>query len=317
MKKLLALFISTVMVFALSGCEKYSDYREIETRLFVSAIGIDETASGITLYAESVASNTASGGYKSSVLSSTADTIPEALDGIKNASPLSLDLSHCAVIILGKRQENTEKTLCEYLLLRPEDMLSCYIVACDNAGELMSQSSDTPIGYSLSNALKKNDYSGGKRTQSTLLDILNNPKAFYLPYFKPDGNTYTYSGAAYYKGTERICLKNTNEARMITLLSGMFYRGQIMLGGQSVNIKNTDFTQKISGNTIDINLSLDLYGDIDSLSFENELLRILKEWKEDYKANVFGYCNGGEPLTDSEFSAKKTHLTLKLRQSNN
>lgn len=311
MKKIVAIITTIILLFSLCGCEKYSDYKEIESRLFVSALGIDETSSGITLYAESAISNSTSEGYKVSVLSSTADTIPEAFDGIKNSTPLSLDLSHLAVIILGKCKEDTEKKLGQYLLSKPEDMLSCYFVYCDSAKDLISCGKDTPIGYSLSYALKKNYYAGGKRTNSTLLDILNSPEAFSLPYFVASKLEFSYAGAVYYKGVERIAIKDENEARLIRLLSGDFLRGGITVKGKTYDIKNTNFSQSVNDDSIKIILSVSLDSNTEIDTLKNELLRVLNEWKEDYKVNIFRFSSKGKPLSNAEFQKYAIDLTVK------
>lgn len=310
MKKVIALVLATTFIM-LCGCEKYSDYKEIESRLFVSALGIDETASGITLYVESAVSNNQADGYKVQVLTGTADTILEAFDNIKTATPLSLDLSHLAVIILGKRKDDTEKKLGEYLLSKPEDLLSCYLVSSDSAKELISCGNETPVGYSLSYALKKNDYAGGKRTPSTLLDVINSPYGFSLPYFKVVDKEYSYAGAVYYKGLERLTIKDTNEARLITLLSGDFLRGQITAGGKTFQIKKSDFCQSVKNSTLQITLSLDLTNKADLHILENELLRTLNEWKEDYRVNIFRFKDNAEIISGDDFYQKDIDFKVK------
>lgn len=312
MKRVIAIIITFSLFIGLCGCEKYSDYKEIENRFFVSSLGIDETASGITLYAEGAVSNSASEGYKVSVLSHTADTIPTAMDGIKNSTPLSLDLSHCAVIILGKCKEDTERKLGEYLLSKPEDLLSCYFVATDSAKELISCGDKTPIGYSLSYALKKNYYAGGKRTKATLLDIINSSEAYSLPYFRVYKKTYSYSGAVYYSGVERLCLKNTDEARLINLLSGNFFRGQITLDNQTVDIKKASLTQDSSEDSIDIILSLSVGAKVDTKLIENELLKFINEWQTEYRINIFKFLDNGKPMGNSEFCKRNIKLTVKI-----
>lgn len=309
MKKVVALVTLAAMLF-LCGCEKYSDYKEIENRLFISTLGIDETASGITIYAESAVSKRTGDGYEISVLSGAGETVPEAFDGIKNSTPLSVDLSHLAVIILGKNQENTEKKLAEYLISKPEDMLSCYLVFSDSAKDLISCGKETPLGYSLASALKKNDYAGDKPTPSTLLDIMNSTTAFSLPYFKADGGNFSYAGAVYYNGTKRLAIKDTTDARLITLLSGDFLRGQITLSGTTFDVKNSNLSQKITDTILDITLSLDLAGNPDPKILENELLKVLNEWQEIYKTNIFRFCDEGKPLTNAEFCEKTIRLTL-------
>lgn len=311
MKKVIALVITLSMLF-LCGCEKHSDYKEIESRLFISALGVDETVNDITIYAESAVSKGSDDGYETTVLQGSGATIPEAFDGIKNSTPLSIDLSHLSVIILGKCQKNTEKKLAEYLLSKPEDMLSCYLVFSDSAKDLISLAKDTPIGYSLGNALKKNDYCGGKRTPSTLLDIINSAEAFSLPYFKADGEVFAFAGAVYYNGFKRLTIKDTTDSRLITLLSGRFLRGLITLNGNSFDIKSSSISQKITADRLLITLSLKLEGTPDTKILENELLRVLNEWQEDYKTNIFRFRNGGKTLTNAEFCEKEIHLALTL-----
>ncbi len=312
MKKIISLLIASIIIFTLCGCEKYSDYKEIESRFFVYALGIDETSGGITIFAEGSVSDNEN---TVAMLTGNADTIPKALDNIRNSTPLTLDLSHCAVIVIGKRKEGTERKLCEYLLSKPDDMLSCYFVSCDSAKDLISCKSDKTIGQSLAYALKKNNYLGGKRTPSTLLDILNSPEAYYLPHFTVYENSYVYNGATYYNGLRNICTKDTDEARLITLLSGEFSRGKITVQNQTIDIKSTSFSQTCTNDNIKLTLTVDVNGDIDSVALENRLLKIFKEWQEDYKVNIFKFCDNGKKLSSENFTSKNLDLTLKFKQS--
>ncbi len=309
-KRLFIIFISVSLLILFCGCEKYSDYQEPEQNLYVSALGIDQTKSGITVYAES-AQNTANSNEKKALLSGFGETLPEAINNLRAATPLKLDLSHCAIIAVGKRTQDTEKKLCEYILSRPEDMLSVYLVACDNAKELLSCVSNTTVGYELSSALKKNYYAGESRTPSTIMDILNNHDGFYVPYFSVDHKVYSFSGAAYYKGVSRVCLKNADEVRLVNILRGEFSRGKISLDTTTFNIGHTSVESKVTDKNINVLLSVRLDGGDEQL-LKDKLIKILDEFKNDYSLNIFRFKENKKLLSNNAFSKKDIKLTLEV-----
>lgn len=304
--------ISISIPFLFCGCEKYSDYQEPEQNLFVSALGIDQTKSGITVYAES-AETQPNNNEKNALLSGFGETLPEAMNNLRTTTPLKFDLSHCAIIAIGKRTKDTEKILCEYILSRPEDMLSVYMVACDNAKELLSCGGASPVGYELSSALKKNYYAGEIRTPSTVMDILNNREGFYVPYFSVGQNAYTFSGAAYYKGLTRVCLKSADEVRLINILRDEFARGFLTLEDESFDIQSSNLSVNTTDKAINILLSIELnFGDKTLL--ENKLKTILNEFKNDYSLNIFGFCKNGKLLQNDTFSKMDIKLTLEVNK---
>ena len=251
---------------------------------------------------------------KAALLSGFGETLIEAINNLRAATPLKLDLSHCAMIAVGKRTNDTEEMLCEYILSRPEDMLSVYMVACDNAKELLSCKGTSPVGYELSSALKKNYYAGRCRTPSTVMDILNNRESFYVPYFSVEQNVYTFSGAAYYKSLTRVAVKSADEVRLINILRDEFARGLLTLEAESFDIQSSNLSVNTTDKSIDILLSLELTGG-DKMLLENRLKKILNEFKNDYSLNIFGFCKNGNLLQNDAFSKMDIKLTLEVNKS--
>lgn len=264
------------------------------------------------MYAES-AEGLPNNSEKTALLSGFGETLPEAINNLRTATPLKLDLSHCAIIAVGKRTKDTEKILCEYILSRPEDMLSVYMVACDNAKELLSCGGASPVGYALSSALKKNYYAGRCRTPATVMDILNNREGFYVPYFSVGQNAYTFSGAAYYKGLTRVAIKSADEVRLINILRDEFARGFLTLEDESFDIQSSNLSVNTTDKAINILLSIELnFGDKTLL--ENKLKTILNEFKNDYSLNIFGFCKNGKLLQNDAFSKMDIKLTLEVNK---
>ena len=282
---------------------------EPEQNLFVSALGIDHTKSGMTVYAESARSSLESDENKA-LLSGFGETLPEAINNLRASTPQKLDLSHCAIIAVGKRTKDTEKALYKYILSRPEEMLSVYIVACDNAEELLSCTGASPVGYELSHALKKNYYAGETRTPATVMDILNNLAGFYLPYFSVDHKTYSFSGAAYYDGFTRVTLKSADEVRLINILRGEFSRGKITSNTAAFDISHTSLKTNATDDTIALSVSVNMQGDKRLL--KEELLTILNEFKNNYSLNIFGFEKDGSLISNQNFNKKDIKLTLEV-----
>lgn len=311
-KKILALVLVLGLCIGFSGCERYSDYKEPENRLFVSALGIDHTQNKINIFAEGSVSNSTADGEITKLLTGTGETVPEAFNSLNDKTPLTVDLSHCTVIALGKRQNDTEKNLLEYLLSSPEDMLGVYIIACENAKKLLSCKGETSVGIRLLQGLKNNPYSGGVRIPCTLLDIMNTAPNATLPYFSVENGIFVYDGAVYYRGIERICKKDADSARIINLLSGNFAKGKITVDNKTFNFISASTTKTKTDEGYEICTKVKLEQEVDISPLILEMQEIIAQFQNEYHSNAFNLQKDGKPLKNDQFENCKITLNAEV-----
>ena len=85
----------------------------------------------------------------------------------------------------------------------------------------------------------------------------------------------------------------------------------IFRGVPAYRICFRNFSQSTAGDSIKIILSVSLDSNTEIDTLKNELLRVLNEWKEDYKVNIFRFSSKGKPFSNAEFQKYAIDLTVK------
>ena len=243
-KKLLCLIFAIVLLM-LTGCGgKTSDYREPESRLYISALGFDRQGDKIKVCAEaiSVADNT-SGGYSIKHYEGEGDSIDSAMYEItKNLAP-SVNLSHCALLVLGEEIEGEylDKVI-SYSFEEREISHSVQLIATEDAKNLLQYNKEAtiPLGFAIGELLAEDTDGIGADKFSTLVSVINSREKdndlFYLPYFEVEDKTYLFSGTRLYKGSLAVGVLSRAETQLIKIARNEFRGGEIKLDFQREDI---------------------------------------------------------------------------------
>ena len=131
MKKVFLLFISIITIFSLSGC---GNYAELNNLSIVTAVAFDKKDDQYELsflIANSPKSQTSSkeGEAKTTVYSSTGDTIAEASKSIEQIVPKQIYLGHINVVIISEDIAKEGFTnIADWLLRNPQSRKKFYLL---------------------------------------------------------------------------------------------------------------------------------------------------------------------------------------------
>ena len=180
--KFLKILFTLFIVFSLSSCTSLTQMREVEDAVLISAIGFDKSGQLIKMSVEIA--------YKSeekTVLSSTGKKIEDCIEEMEKNIPEKLIFSHCGAVVLGQSlTHNTTVSILDYLYLKEDFPLNCYVVSADDAQKILKceMPNKEPIGYCLSELLSDK----GQDTDSRIF-VLYRKEEKLLPCFTSNENT--------------------------------------------------------------------------------------------------------------------------------
>ncbi len=306
----LELILITIM---LSGCKtQQTDYEEPENRIYISSLGIDRQNDEISVCAEAVtvAENISADEYKIKRFLGTGSSIEAAMYEITNDLALSVNLSHCAVVTVGKGIYGEYLSeLLEYCFLNNEITHSINFVSTENAEKLLEPNEDTtkPLGYEISDFLKEDIDGTDSHKSSTLVSIMNRLQKendfFFLPLFQKKDNEFLCKGVTVFKGSSPLCTLSRNEYQFLKIASGDFLGGSVKILAEEeeyildITRAKTDFKWNTDPNfhiTVDINLKTE------SKNYNKEKLQkaveenvagVIIKFRDEYGTDIFEYTD--------------------------
>lgn len=180
MKKIFLLFISIITIFSLSGC---GNYAELNNLSIVTAVAFDKKDDQYELsflIANSPKSQTSSkeGEAKTTVYSSTGDTIAEASKSIEQIVPKQIYLGHINVVIISEDiAEEGFTNIADWLLRNPQSRKKFYLlqakdVSAKNILKIVSPLESFP-SQSIATLIESNAESKSIATSITYSNFIN------------------------------------------------------------------------------------------------------------------------------------------------
>lgn len=180
MKKVFLLFISIITIFSLSGC---GNYAELNNLSIVTAVAFDKKDDQYELsflIANSPKSQTSSkeGEAKTTVYSSTGDTIAEASKSIEQIVPKQIYLGHINVVIISEDiAEEGFTNIADWLLRNPQSRKKFYLlqakdVSAKNILKIVSPLESFP-SQSIATLIESNAESKSIATSITYSNFIN------------------------------------------------------------------------------------------------------------------------------------------------
>ena len=284
MKKIL---ICLICFLILTGCRSGSDYIEPESRIIVSAIGVDSLDENILLTAEYININTTNNddSYKIKIITGLGKNMQTAVSDLETKIDGKLMLSQCPILILNTSLDNvTLNNIYDCVLFEENISLSIRLVSSESAYNLISANKDNkPSGYQIMSLLRFSENSLGTTKGDSLVKILNRElnDLYKIPFVEHNG-TYQVSGCNYFKSGISGEL-DLLESQILYMLSEELLPCKISVGNDSVNFKKCKIKEE--NNILSVKVTLKNMEKINSFenfknSFETAIVTVL---------NKFGY----------------------------
>ncbi len=177
-KILFVLFVA----FSLCSCSSLTQMREVEDAVLISALGFDRSGELIKMSAEIAFKS-----EEKTVLSSLGKHIEDCIEEIEKNIPEKLIFSHCGAVVLGQSlTHKTSVSILDYLYIKEDFPLNCYVVSADNAQKIINceMPNEESIGYCLYELLSEK----GENTDSRIFALYRNEEMF-LPCFTANEKT--------------------------------------------------------------------------------------------------------------------------------
>lgn len=206
MKRLLVCSLTAFMCVILVGCR--SAVGAVNDRRFMVTALAFSGNENITVTAEIVTVNSESAERESSpqILSYTAESIDEALNGISDSLSRPMLLEHCGIIAIDtalSRERFAE--ICDYCFKENKITLSVYMIAANNPKILLGGEpvSSVAVGYDIMGIIGQKSETGKINFNNRYFEIESGREkgetVFSMPYFKRDEYGVSLSGTAVFE----------------------------------------------------------------------------------------------------------------------
>ncbi len=310
LKRSLCLLLS-MLLLALSGCSsKRSDYQEPENRLFVSSLGVDRVGENFEICAEAVevAENSGTNEYKVKRYSGKGKSVAAAMYEITNDLPKKVNLSHCALIVLGEGvQGEYFPQVLDYCVNNNEITLSAFVAAAYNAKDLLSFNKELsePLGYEIATLLKEDLDGTALHNYCTVLSVINTNKeknnCLLLPCFSAKDKEIYHIGARLMQGNNTLCKLSRGDTQLMAVATNKFLGGELKVETENNQhiLKVTDSNTKISckeEGTLSVEVALKAEkGDYNKKevaeSLEKAIYGLFVRFRDRYSFDAFGVMN--------------------------
>ncbi len=244
-KKLSVIIIITALF--LCGCQ-VTDYTEPEDRLIVTAFAIDNENGElvVTLETVDVVKNTNDDEYHPTFYKGIGKTLPNALIEASLSSGGKLLFSQCPVILLGDSLNSEQiSEIVKHCVEDYEISLSVQLLSCNNAAELLSETSGESklAGYEILQLINFGDEIFGITKNEGIIDVFNQDTDYFiLPRIDIAEKKAKISGTVLYN-------KFTKAEQFDVLESQLIFAAVNKLKNSSLNI-NDDFLKLKKSKTI-------------------------------------------------------------------
>ena len=224
--KISAILLCLCLFF--SSCSAIDGYGEPEDRYIVSAIGFDQDGETLTVSVQIV------DGSEFFVRTGRGESARGAMAHITGADSRRLEISHCALIVIGDGVEGeTLADIFEYCRRNKDVTVGVKLSAAHNAEELMR----AVDGYELLGAVRDGESGFGFVGGSRFYEIEGERSAgnaYRLPYFENEGETFTLSGLKFFKNDKSLVKLDRSESAYYMMLKGELEGGCVDVSGDSL-----------------------------------------------------------------------------------
>lgn len=286
-KKPLFCSVLVLMALFLSSCSFIPGYIEPEDQYVVSAIGFDVTDGGISVSVEVIDSDP----KKSRVLSGEGGSIEEAISVLLAEETKTLEVSHCAMIALG-RGIGAEwlRHIMDYCNRNEDITVAAHVVATSDARSLLSISDVS--GYDLVGSISEGRENSGVGRESRFYQVegarSSDAPVFALPYFTANGENFELYGVRIYDGDEPKVILNRVESAYYMMIRGLFGGG--LLGRDSPGLSGSvgvsdckvkyEFSEVNGKPALTVSCKIKLDGELADDRFSDEIVKATKEGME-------------------------------------
>jgi len=221
--KYMTVFTLTAAAVMTVGCAPMG-YVEPEEVATVSAIGFDSSEGGVRVSVQTAEK----GGESVKVISGEGESVSFALSHLSGADTRRLELSHCAVIVLGNGV--TRETVGEIFdfCARNRDITDAVLfVAAHDANELLSL--DSAAGFDMVSAMRPSAEGAGMFSKNRFYEIKNaeDTGVMALPYFFVSGDEYSLHGLKLYTELMERAILDRSESALYLMMRGIFTSGRV------------------------------------------------------------------------------------------
>ncbi len=206
-----------LLCLCLSSCSFVSGYSEPEDRYIVSAIGFDKEGDTLEVSVQIV-------GKEGNLLrSGKGERVRGAMAHIEGADAKQLEISHCAIIIIGDGIDSESLSeIFGYCRENNDITVGVKVAAAHRAKDILSLDAD---GYELLGAVRDGADGVGFAGGSRFYEIEDTRAVYHLPYFETDGETYTVSGLKIFKKDAGIVKLDRSESAYYMMIKGELFGG--------------------------------------------------------------------------------------------
>ncbi len=257
MKRLLKIGLVLIVLFTLSGCKATKGFSTLAHEYLVSAVGFEEEKGEIQVFLETVVVNSedTEAQKKNELLEGNGKTVKAAVKGAAEKAAESVELSHCAVAVIGESVSgDTLKEICDFLKQEDSISLAVTLVNCENAKELLSSEtiSSVAVGYDIMSMQQTNSRISGINYKNRFYEIeqKRNEAAgtFSLPHFILENGKYYIDGMTVYKENTAVMRLDSTSSSIYAIATNEQNRGVITLEGDPLNIEYANTSLKLKGN---------------------------------------------------------------------
>jgi len=288
-KNLGAISVIICFSFFLCGCSLNIVPVSHTNEYIVTALGFDCQEEILKVTAETliVSTEQASEQANTKIFFAEAEKIPAAMEKISEKATQSLEMSHCAVAIIGESvTPHYMKEICDYFYKTQGLTLSAFFVATENAEKLLSQKavSSVAVGYDIVSILEKQGNHSGTKFKNRYFEIEAARKSktctFALPLIKTEGEDIIYNGAVVYSNLKSALTLKDEQLFFYALANDIQGKGTVFLNGKEIKINSayTSYKTKKEGQKVKItaNISIDTKQNdiLTSKTVENEIKKL-------------------------------------------
>lgn len=303
MKRILFFLAVLLNLSVLSGCTISKSFTPLAHEYLVSALGFDMADDKFYITIESVVVNSedSEAEKRNELLSGKGDSLKSAIKNATDKSTQPLELSHCAVAVIGKSvSDDYFQEICEYIYNEKEITLSIGFVSCENAAGLLSSEtlSSVAVGY---------DIIGMQQTYSRLsgIDFKNRfyeiesvrrkeINAFTLPFFKVKSDSYYIDGITAFKDDLPVMNIDNSLLSVYAIASDTQGTGKIFLENNEYSAESVNTVCHLKNKSLpEIELVVNIKSNFnkkDKALLETEIKNLFEKSQEE-KADIFGIGN--------------------------
>lgn len=250
MIKRVAALMSAVLVFFLTGC---ADMQDIDTRVYLSAIGIDKSKEGYSFCFQTASPVGMTNAVESNMIKYSNYTVDEknlsaALSALRRKLTGKLDTEHLICVVIGKSLgDESVIPLIAPLFEDPSVRRQCNVVCSDSsAADIFSKNGSNSL--EISRLLESYAGNGASADTSTIWNLFcakENKSSYYLHRLSikkdaelSDSDKYPVeiSGVSFFDQNGKLCSFDAQQALVIRLLAETLPKGELFLFSEEPDV---------------------------------------------------------------------------------